>query len=45
MKKLMLCAALFAANFGMQAQLLWKVSAPGSDKDSYIVGTHHLGAR
>lgn len=42
MKKLMLFAALFAANFGMQAQLLWKVSAPGSDKDSYIVGTHHL---
>lgn len=38
----MICAAVLAASIAAQAQLLWKVTSPGSDKVSYIVGTHHL---
>ncbi|MCI9606833.1 MAG: TraB/GumN family protein [Muribaculaceae bacterium] len=42
MKRIMICAAVLAASIAAQAQLLWKVTSPGSDKVSYIVGTHHL---
>jgi uncharacterized protein YbaP (TraB family) len=42
MKRIMICAAVLAASVAAQAQLLWKVTSPGSDKVSYIVGTHHL---
>lgn len=42
MKKIFLCVALLAAGVAAQAQLLWKVTAPGSETPSYIIGTHHL---
>lgn len=35
-------AAICLTTSAISAQLLWKVSAPGSDKTSYIVGTHHV---
>lgn len=42
MKKTILLIAAVIAACTANAQLLWKVTAPGSDKTSYIVGTHHI---
>lgn len=42
MRKVFVTLAVVAAAFSANAQLLWKVTAPGSEKTSYIVGTHHV---
>lgn len=44
MKKLTAIIATVAVAFGFsaQAQILYKVEKPGSDKTSYILGTHHF---
>lgn len=36
------CAVLALGSFSAKAQLLWKVEKPGSDKVSYLLGTHHF---
>lgn len=42
MKKILLLSAMCCLAFSAGAQLLWKVSGNGADKDSYIFGTHHV---
>lgn len=43
MKKIMLTLALVTAVvIGANAQLLYRISGNGLEKDSYILGTHHL---
>ncbi|MDE6460626.1 MAG: TraB/GumN family protein, partial [Paramuribaculum sp.] len=42
MKKLILTVVLVACATLSQAQLLWKVTVPGIEKNSYILGTHHF---
>lgn len=42
MRKVFITLAVAVATFSANAQLLWKVTAPGSEKASYIVGTHHV---
>ena len=42
MKKLFTLAFLLVAAFNVQAQLLWIISGNGTEKPSYIFGTHHL---
>ena len=42
MKKLFTLAFLLVAAFNVQAQLLWKISGNGTEKPSYIFGTHHV---
>ena len=42
MKRIILIAALASMTLCMQAQLLWKVSGNGLEKDSYIFGTMHI---
>lgn len=42
MKKILAIALLLSMSFGIQAQLLWKVSGNGLSQPSYIMGTHHL---
>lgn len=42
MKRIALLAGLALTAMSINAQLLWKVSTPNSDKTSYIVGTHHI---
>lgn len=36
------CSILALGSFSADAQLLWKVEKPGSDKVSYLLGTHHF---
>ncbi|RRC99848.1 TraB/GumN family protein [Prevotella sp. OH937_COT-195] len=43
MKKLMLAMALVTAVvIGAKAQVLYRISGNGLDKESYVIGTHHL---
>lgn len=42
MKKILLFGAMCVLAFSASAQLLWKVSGNGAQKDSYIFGTHHV---
>ncbi|MDE6783650.1 MAG: TraB/GumN family protein, partial [Paramuribaculum sp.] len=42
MKRYSLLLLTLLATVASQAALLWKVTAPGSDKSSYILGSHHL---
>lgn len=42
MKKIALVMMLVAVAVSANAQLLWKVSAPGSEKVSYLFGTNHF---
>lgn len=37
-----LIASIIVAMFFANAQIFWKISRPGSDKTSYLLGTHHL---
>jgi len=41
-RNLMVVAAVVLMAMGANAQLLWKVTSPKSDKVSYILGTHHF---
>ena len=42
MKRIALVAGLALITMSVNAQLLWKVTSPKSEKTSYIVGTHHI---
>lgn len=43
MKRWLIFASLvFVGNFGINAQLLWKISGKGLKQPSYILGTHYL---
>ncbi|MDE5799503.1 MAG: TraB/GumN family protein [Paramuribaculum sp.] len=42
MKRISLLLLTLLAAVASQAALLWKVTAPGCDKSSYILGSHHL---
>ena len=42
MKRFTLLLLTLIAGVATHASLLWKVTAPGSDKSSYILGSHHL---
>ncbi|MDE7470029.1 MAG: TraB/GumN family protein [Paramuribaculum sp.] len=42
MKRIVLVAGLALITMSVNAQLLWKVTSPKSEKTSYIVGTHHI---
>lgn len=37
-----LIASIIIATLFVDAQIFWKISRPGSDKISYLLGTHHL---
>lgn len=37
-----IAVTILATVFGCQAQLFYKIEKPGSDKASYILGTHHF---
>lgn len=37
--------ALLTSALSINAQLLWKVTAPSGDKTSYLFGTHHLAPK
>lgn len=37
-----LCTLIACGAFTARAQLLWKIEKPGSDKVSYLLGTHHF---
>lgn len=41
-RKLFMILAVVLTAVSANAQLLWKVTYPGSDKVSYILGTHHF---
>ena len=41
-KQALFLLLLVMAALSAQAQLLWKVSKPGSDKTTYLFGTHHF---
>ena len=41
-KQALFLLLLVVAAISAQAQLLWKVSKPGSDKTTYLFGTHHF---
>lgn len=41
-RNLLVMAAVVLMAMGANAQLLWKVTSPKSDKVSYILGTHHF---
>ena len=42
MKKIFIFIILICIAFGVQAQLLWKVSGNGLERPSYVIGTHHM---
>lgn len=42
MKKIFAFILLICIAFGVQAQLLWKVSGNGLERPSYVIGTHHM---
>lgn len=42
MKKLFFTLTLLACASLSQAQLLWKITSPGNEKASYVLGTHHF---
>lgn len=46
MKKIIaaVCMVIAGLSFSASAQILWKVEKPGSDKVSYILGTHHFAS-
>lgn len=46
MKKIFaaVCMVLAGFSFSASAQIFWKVEKPGSDKVSYILGTHHFAS-
>ena len=42
MKKISILLMLLCISFGVNAQILWKISGKGLSKPSYVIGTHHL---
>lgn len=42
MKRISLIIAILSLAFGVNAQLLWKVTGNGATKPSYLFGTHHI---